>query len=121
MTTSAVTIEDDGRAVLLEVLVEGSGADVVLVPSAMRGAADFAQLHAALAAAGYRSLALNPRGAGNSSGSLDEITLRDLADDVAFVVTELGDGPAHLVGHALGNILVRATASYRPDVARTVT
>jgi pimeloyl-ACP methyl ester carboxylesterase len=117
----AVLVEDRPRRVTLEVRVEGAGPDVVLVPSAMRGAADFAALQAALTAAGYRSIALNPRRAGNSTGAIDGITLRDLADDVALVVTEVGNGRAHLVGHALGNILVRATASYRPDVVRTVT
>ena len=104
----------------LEVLAEGEGEPVVLVPSAMRGAADFAQLQRALTAAGYRSLAVNPRGAGRSTPPTADISLRDLADDVAFVVEQLGAGRAHLVGHALGNIVVRATASYRPEVAATV-
>ena len=93
---------------------------MVLVPSAMRGAADFAQLQHALAAAGYRSLAVNPRARARSTPPTAGITLRDLADDVAFVVEQLGSGRAHLVGHALGNIVVRATASYRPEVAATV-
>ena len=70
--------------------------------------------------AGYRSLAVNPRGAGRSTPPTADISLRDLADDVAFVVEQLGSGRAHLVGHALGNIVVRATASYRPEVAATV-
>jgi pimeloyl-ACP methyl ester carboxylesterase len=87
----------------------------------LRGATDFAPLQAALADAGYRSLAIHPRGAGNSRGPTEHVSLRDLADDVASVVIDLGAGPAHLVGHALGNIIVRATASYRPDVAGSVT
>ena len=111
-------IADEARGVTLEVLVEGSGPDVVLVPSAMRGAADFALLQAALTSAGYRSLAMNPRCAGRSTGPLEGLTLYDIADDVAFVVNTLAGGKAHLVGHALGNIGVRATASFRPEVAR---
>jgi pimeloyl-ACP methyl ester carboxylesterase len=94
---------------------------VVLVPSAMRGAADFALLQAALTGAGYRSLAINPRMAGRSKGPLEGLTLYDIADDLAFVVETLAGGRAHLVGHALGNIGVRAAASFRPEVARTVT
>ena len=120
MGTVATVIDDRDRLVSLEVLIEGADPEVVLVPSAMRGASDFADLQAALADAGYSSVALNPRGAGNSRGAIDGITLRDLADDIAFVVTELSHRAVHLVGHALGNIFVRATASYRPDVARTV-
>ena len=34
------TVEDPDREVALEVLVEGTGRDVVLVPSFMRGGAD---------------------------------------------------------------------------------
>jgi pimeloyl-ACP methyl ester carboxylesterase len=121
MTQSVELIEDKTRGVRLEVLVLGAGPDVVLVPSAMRGATDFAELQAALTEAGYRSLAINPRNAGRSSGPLDGLTLQDIADDVALVVTSLCDGPAHLVGHALGNICVRAAASFRPEIARSVT
>lgn len=121
MGSEAVLIEDRDRGLRFEVLVEGVGPDVVLVPSAMRGAADFELLQAALAKAGYRSLAMNPRQAGRSKGPLEGLTLRDIADDLAFVVNTLANGKAHLVGHALGNICVRATASFRPEVARTVT
>src|SRR5688500_9216108 len=117
----ATVVDDVARGVRLEVLVEGAGEDVVLVPSAMRGATDFAQLQSALADSGYRSVAIHPRGAGNSRGPTEDITIRDLADDVASVVGSLCGRPAHLVGHALGNIIVRATASYRPEVAATVT
>ena len=119
MTTTAY-VEDQDRQVRLEVLVEGDGEPVVLLPSAMRGAADFADVQRLLAEAGYRSFAVNPRGAGGSTPPPPDISLRDLADDVALVVQILGDGDAHLVGHALGNIVVRATASYRPEVTATV-
>jgi pimeloyl-ACP methyl ester carboxylesterase len=114
-------IDDVARGVRLEVLTEGAGEPVVLVPSAMRGAADFAPLQLALTGAGYKSLAVNPRGAGGSTPPGEDIALRDYADDIAFVVHELSDGRAHLVGHANGNTVVRATASYRPEVVATVT
>jgi pimeloyl-ACP methyl ester carboxylesterase len=120
MAAQSTVVEDGVRGVRIEVLVEGNGPDVVLVPSAMRGASDFAMLQAALANAGYRTLAVNPRGAGASTGPFEDITLRDVADDIALVVEDLCDGPVHLVGHALGNTVVRATATYRPEVARSV-
>ncbi|HEX8057589.1 MAG TPA: alpha/beta hydrolase [Novosphingobium sp.] len=121
MERSVELIEDAARGVRIEVLVAGKGPEVVLVPSAMRGAADFAHLQRALAGAGYRSLAVNPRNAGRSAGALDGLTLQDIADDIALVVDRLCDGPAHLVGHALGNVCVRAAASFRPEIARSVT
>ncbi|HKX78738.1 MAG TPA: alpha/beta hydrolase [Novosphingobium sp.] len=114
-------VEDPEREVRLEVLVEGAGPDVVLVPSAMRGADDFAALQAALTRAGYRSLAINPRCTGQSIGVIEGLALSDLADDVALVVTKLCQGPAHLVGHAQGNVFVRCAASFRPEIALSVT
>jgi pimeloyl-ACP methyl ester carboxylesterase len=108
------------RDVSLEVVVEGERPSVVLLPSAQRGADDFARLTADLAAAGYGSVAVNQRGVGRSTGPVAGLTLRDVADDVAGVVAATCDGPAHVVGHALGNVFARATAAYRPDVVRSV-
>ena len=121
MTVQRQMIDHPDGEVHLEVLVAGSGPDVVLLPSARRGAEDFAVLQRALADAGYRSLAVNPRGAGRSIGPTDGITLRELGNDVAMVIDEFGNGPAHVVGHALGNIVARATGTYRPDVVRSLT
>lgn len=118
---STTMVEDAARGVRLEVRVAGEGEDVVLVPSAMRSSDDFAHLQHALADAGYRSLAINLRGAGRSTPPKPAVSLRDVAADVALVITALGTGKAHLVGHALGNIVVRATASYHPERAATVT
>jgi pimeloyl-ACP methyl ester carboxylesterase len=120
VAATATLVEDAARGTRVEVLVEGEGDDVVLVPSALRGAADFAALQTALADAGYRSLAVNPRGAGRSTPPRPDVSLRDLADDLALVVRRLGTGRAHLVGHALGNVLVRGAASYHPEIAATV-
>ena len=113
-------IRDDDRNVQIEALVQGEGPDVVLIASALRGAEDFAQVQSALTAAGYRSLALNMRGAGRSAGPDEGLTLSDVADDVALVIVRECAGPAHVVGHALGNIIARATASYRPEVVKSV-
>jgi pimeloyl-ACP methyl ester carboxylesterase len=108
------------RDVEIEVLVEGNGQDVVLLPSAERSARDFAQLAGALAASGFGSIAINPRGVGGSEGPVDGITMADVAADIAGVVEALVGLPVHLVGHALGNTFARATASYRPDVVRSL-
>lgn len=116
-----ILVEDKDRGVAIDVVTKGQGPEVVMLASAMRGAADFAILQDALDQAGFRSIAVNMRGAGRSKGPDGDFTLRDIADDVAMVVRQLCVGPAHLVGHALGNIVARATASYRPDVVRSVT
>lgn len=105
----------------IEVLIEGEGPNVVLLPSAGRGAEDFGLLQQALAGAGYRSLAVNFRGAGGSSKPDDSLDFRTVAADVAAVIDQLAHGRAHLVGHALGNTVARAVASYHRDLVRTVT
>jgi pimeloyl-ACP methyl ester carboxylesterase len=115
------TLVSAGPGVEIEALVEGQGPDVVLLPSASRGAADFALLQAALSEAGYRSVAINPRGAGRSRGPGGELSFREVVGDVASVIAALCDGPVHVVGHALGNTVARATASYCPDLVKTVT
>src|SRR5262245_41353197 len=87
----------------LELVALGEGEPVLLLPSLGRGAADFDELMRALAGAGFRALALNPRGIGASSGPLQGITLHDLADDAARVVRARAGGRAHVVGHAFGH------------------
>jgi pimeloyl-ACP methyl ester carboxylesterase len=93
----------------------------VLLASANRDASDFEQLMADLAAAGFGSLAVNLRSIGNSTGPSEGVVLRDLADDISAVIQSLGGRPAHIVGHAFGNTVARATAAYRPDVVASVT
>src|ERR1700739_2840622 len=61
------------------------------------------------------------RGTGESRGSLDGITLHDLAADVAGVLEAMDCGPAHLVGHAFGNRGARCLAGDRPSLLRRVT
>jgi pimeloyl-ACP methyl ester carboxylesterase len=115
-----VLVEDSARGVTIEAIVRGKGPDVILLASALRGAADFGELQDNLAAAGFRSLALNMRGVGRSTAQTGNFSLRDLVDDVAGVIRQECRRPAHVVGHALGNIIARATASYRPEMVRSV-
>jgi pimeloyl-ACP methyl ester carboxylesterase len=48
------------------------------------------------------------------------LTLHDLAADVAGVIEDIG-GPAHVVGHAIGQRIVRCLAADRPELVRTLT
>ena len=100
---------------------EGTGKPVVLVASLGRSSNDFSELSATLAAGGYRVLAVDLRGVGESSGPIDGHTLHDIAADVATVVDQLVCGPAHFGGHAFGNRVVRCLAADRPDLVRSVT
>jgi pimeloyl-ACP methyl ester carboxylesterase len=104
----------------IHVTVRGEGPSVVLIASLGRGAADFDDLGSRLASAGFRAAAIDPRGVGESTGTLDGLTLHDLADDVAAVIDAVG-APAHLVGHAFGQRVARCTAADHPDKVKTVT
>ncbi len=94
----------------------GEGADVVLIPSHGRGAQDFDDLAQRLAAGGYRAVALEPRGVGQSRGPSDGVTLHDLAADAALTIERLCSAPVHVVGHANGQRIARCLAADRPEL-----
>jgi pimeloyl-ACP methyl ester carboxylesterase len=104
----------------IEVIAQGAGPLVLMLPSRGRGAEDFDAVAAGVAAAGYRVLCPQPRGAGRSTGSMSGITLHDLANDVAAVIRNEHAGPAVIVGHAFGNWVARMTAVDHPALVRGV-
>src|SRR5215475_10938612 len=106
--------------VRIEILGQGQGNLVVLLPSLGRGAADFDAVAERLADAGYRVLRPQPRGIGGSRGPLAGIDLHDCAADVAAVIEQDNNGPAFVVGHAFGNRVARMLATDRPELVRAV-
>ncbi len=104
----------------LEVLAQGAGHPIVLLPSLGRGAADFDEIAERLAAAGYRVLRPQPRGIGKSTGPWQGITLEELAADIAAVIEHDNGGSAFVVGHAFGNRVARMLATSRPELVRAV-
>jgi pimeloyl-ACP methyl ester carboxylesterase len=106
--------------VRIEVLSQGDGPLVVLLPSLGRGAEDFDPIAERLAGAGYRVLRPQPRGIGRSEGPLADMDLHDCAADVAAVIAHAGNGPAFVVGHAFGNRVARMLATDRPELVAAV-
>ncbi len=106
--------------VRIEVIDEGSGPLLVLLPSAARDSEDFDDIAAAFARAGLRVLRPQPRGMGQTSGPLDGLTLHDYAADVAAVIEDAGRGPAVVLGHAFGQWVARTLAADRGDLVRGV-
>src|ERR1700681_2867544 len=104
----------------IEVLAQGHGPLIVLLPSLGRGAADFDRIAARLARAGFRVLRPQPRGIGASRGPMTGIDLHDYAADVAALIAHDGGGAAFVVGHAFGNRVARMLATDRPDLVRAV-
>ena len=103
----------------IEVIAEGSGPLVVLLPSRGRDSEDFDAIAAGIARAGYRVLRPQPRGAGRSTGPMKNLTLHDFANDIAAVIKHEG-GSAVIVGHAFGNWVARMTAVDYPQLVRGV-
>jgi pimeloyl-ACP methyl ester carboxylesterase len=112
-----IVAHDDVR---IEVIAEGSGPPVILLPSRGRDSEDFDAVAAGIAKAGFRVLRPQPRGAGQSSGPLKDLTLHDFARDTAEVIQHAGGGPAVIVGHAFGNWVARMTAVDYPKLVRGV-
>ncbi|MBR0641519.1 alpha/beta fold hydrolase [Plastoroseomonas hellenica] len=109
--------------VRIEVLAQGSGPAVVLLPSLARGAEDFDQLAALIAAAGFRVIRPEPRGIGGSAGPVEGLTLYDLAADAALAIEADAGGrvaPVIVAGHAFGNWVARALSAIRPELVRGV-
>jgi pimeloyl-ACP methyl ester carboxylesterase len=114
---SEIIAYDDVR---IEVIAEGSGPLVVLLPSRGRAAEDFDVVASGIAKAGFRVLRPQPRGAGRSSGPMKNQSLHDFARDTAAVIRHENAGPAVLVGHAFGNWVARMTAVDHPQLVRGV-
>jgi pimeloyl-ACP methyl ester carboxylesterase len=112
-TTVIANQNGDGR---IEVLAQGDGPVIVLLPSYGRGASDFDAIAARLASAGYRVLRPQPRGIGQSIAPMARINLHDYAADVATVIEQEKKGPAFVVGHAFGHRVARVLATDRPEL-----
>ena len=108
-------------ATIIRVTVRGQGEPIVFIPALGRGVDDFDDLSKRLMQAGYQAILPDPRGIGGSRGPLIEMSLHDMATDVAAVIQSLGGGrPATVVGHALGNRVARMLATDYPNLVKQV-
>ncbi|MEU1936539.1 alpha/beta fold hydrolase [Streptomyces coeruleorubidus] len=76
----------------------------------------------ALAAAGYRAVAVDVRGYGRSSrpAAVDAYRMVELVEDNVAVVEALGERSAVVVGHDWGATIAATSALVRPEVFRAV-
>jgi pimeloyl-ACP methyl ester carboxylesterase len=118
MATSSMMVRNGDAS--LEILADGQGPAIVLLPSLGRGAHDFDPIAARLSQAGFRVLRPQPRGIGRSTGPWAGVKLEDLACDIAAVIEHENNGPAFVVGHAFGNRVARMLATARPELIRAV-
>lgn len=128
LLSGAVVADDGGRQRQLvdaghgkvEIITQGSGPLIVMLPSAARSADDFEQAAGMIAAAGFRVISVEPRGSGRTTGPHQGVTLVDLSNDIAAVIRAERKGPAILVGHAAGSFAARMTAVEHPELVRGV-
>jgi pimeloyl-ACP methyl ester carboxylesterase len=104
----------------IAVRVLGAGPTLLLLPGLGRSSHDLDAFAERLIAAGYRTLLPESRGMGASTGRLDDITLHELAHDIAAVIETLCDGPVVVIGHAFGNRIARCLAADRPTLVSLV-
>ena len=106
--------------VQIDVMRQGQGPVIVMLPSLGRSARDYDQVAERLVADGFRVLRPEPRGIGLSKGPMENLSVHDFAKDVAAVIEHENKGPVVVVGHAWGNFAARQLAADRPDLVRGV-
>jgi pimeloyl-ACP methyl ester carboxylesterase len=104
----------------IEVIAQGAGPVLVILPSLGRGAEDYKVVAKLLAEERFRVLRPQPRGVGRSTGPMSGQTLHDLAADIAAVIGHEKSGPAVVVGHAYGHFVARMLATDHPELVRGV-
>ncbi len=85
---------------------------------------DFIALHEPLAAAGYRTIAVDGRGQYETPGPRDDespYAQAELAKDVLAQAAAVSDTPVHLVGHSLGGQIARAAVLLDPSLFASLT
>ncbi|GGX59255.1 alpha/beta fold hydrolase [Streptomyces minutiscleroticus] len=118
-TTHRTVSSPAGRIHLVE---QGSGPLVLLVHGFPESWYSWRHQLPALAAAGYRAVAVDVRGYGRSSrpAAVDAYRMLELVEDNVSVVRALGEEPAVVVGHDWGATIAAHCALLRPEVFRAV-
>jgi pimeloyl-ACP methyl ester carboxylesterase len=97
----------------------GAGEPLILIPGLGGDHRAFAVPQRALAGH-YRAITLDNRDVGQSERAEGDYATSDLADDVAGLLTEVGGGPAHVVGHSLGGLIAQQLALRHPALVRSL-
>ncbi|MYY02952.1 MULTISPECIES: alpha/beta hydrolase [unclassified Streptomyces] len=112
----------DSPAGRLHLVEQGTGPLVLLVHGFPESWYSWRHQLPALAAAGYRAVAIDVRGYGRSSrpAAADAYRMLDLVEDNVCVVRALGEEKAVVVGHDWGSNIAAASALLHPEVFRAV-
>ncbi|MCI2422324.1 alpha/beta hydrolase [Saccharopolyspora sp. K220] len=101
----------NGKEIAVE--VDGAGPAMLMVHG-LGGTSNFYQVQADALVERFRVIRVDTAGAGRSPVA-DGISIESHADDLAAVLDTLDAGPAAVVGHSMGTLVVRALAARHPD------
>ena len=104
----------------IDVLIDGEGPAILLLPSSQRDSLDFDDIAARIAANGFRVLRPQPRGMGRTTRPAEALDLNVLGADVALVISRLGGSRAIVAGHAFGHFVARVADLNHPRLVRGV-
>jgi pimeloyl-ACP methyl ester carboxylesterase len=112
----------DTNGITMHAIELGTGPAVLFVHGFPSGWITWRQQMEAVAAAGYRAIAVDMRGNGRTTIPDDpqSNTFFDLIGDLVGLLEKLGVKTASLVGHDFGGHIVFAAAMLRPDVFTSV-
>jgi pimeloyl-ACP methyl ester carboxylesterase len=112
-------VDQDGNTVVYTDLGPSDGPVVLLVHGMISDSTTWTRAAQGLAAAGFRVIAPDLLGHGESSKPADAgYLLPDFANSLQRLLIELGTGPATVVGHSLGGAIVMQLAKDHPELVR---
>lgn len=112
-------VDQDGNTIVYTDLGPADGPVIVLVHGMISDSTTWARAAHGLAAAGFRVIAPDLLGHGESSKPADGgYLLPDFANSLQRLLTELGTGPVTVVGHSLGGAIVMQLAKDHPELVR---
>jgi 3-oxoadipate enol-lactonase len=100
---------------------QGSGEAVLLIPASWWPSDTWKVGVVPVLARRYRTIIFDCRGTGRSTKPADGYTVKQFAADALGLLNHLGVKRCHVVGFALGSLIVQAMAIERPDLIATLT
>ena len=107
----------DANGIRFHYLTDGAGPLIILLHGFPQSSYAYRHLVPALARAGYRAVAPDMRGYGDTSrpARIEDYALQTLGDDLAALVAAFGERKAHVLGHGWGGIVAAEAALSHPD------
>lgn len=102
----------------INVVETGTGTPLVFVHGVTLSLRTWVRQYSMLPALGYRVIAIDQRGHGDSTLGDDGHAVEHLGDDLAAVLDALDVHDAVLVGHSMGGVAVQSFALRHPEAAR---